>query len=165
VILSLVAAVAQDGAIGFRGAIPWDIAEDRALFRRLTWGHPLLVGRRTFEAIGGPLPGREMVVLSRNRDFAAGPCRVAPTLEDALAPYLGTGEEVFVGGGAQVYAATLPLAHRLYLTRVPGAYEGDAFFPEVDWAQWAAARSEVLPGPSGCRFLLHERKDMKEKSR
>lgn len=149
-ILTLIAAVAENGVIGERGRIPWDCPADRARFREVTWGHPLILGRRTWEGLGTPLPGREVVVLSRDPEFRDQRCRVARSLEEALEPYRGSPSEVFVGGGALVYSLALPAADRLLLTRVPGEYPGDAAFPEVDWDQWVRAAVEVLPGAPPC---------------
>lgn len=149
-ILTLIAAVAENGVIGERGRIPWDLPADRARFREVTWGHPLLLGRRTWEGLGGPLAGRTVVVLSRDPHFADTRCRVARSLDEALNPYRATPVEVFVGGGALVYALTLPVADRLRLTRVPGVYAGDAVFPEVEWALWERVHREILSGEPPC---------------
>lgn len=157
-VVSLIAAVAEGSVIGWRGHIPWDLPADRALFRRTTWGHAVLMGRRTYESIGSPLSGRRTVVLSRDPAFRAPGCEVAPDLGAALAPFSDAGAEVFVAGGGQVYAAALPRADRLYLTRVTGAFEGDTFFPEVEWDRFEAERSQPLAGAPGCVVTLYRRR-------
>jgi dihydrofolate reductase len=156
-VLSLIAAVAEGSVIGWRDRIPWNLPADRAHFRKTTWGHPVLMGRKTFVSIGGPLPGRETVVLSRDAAFRAPGCTVASDLHAALAPFVESGGEVFVAGGAQVYAAALHRADRLYITRVAGLFQGDAFFPEVDWGGFARLRFEPLEGDPPSEFVLYER--------
>ncbi len=130
-ILSLIAAMAENRVIGDRGRVPWHLPEDLAFFERTTTGHPVLLGRKTWETIQAPLPGRKVTVLSRREGFSAPGVTVARNLEEALAPYRGSRGEVFVAGGGEVYRETLPLADRIYLTVVRGAFPGDVFFPEV----------------------------------
>jgi len=153
-ILSLVVAVAENGVIGLAGDLPWRLRTDLRRFRELTWGHTVIVGRRTQEAIvqrlGGPLPGRRTIVLSR-RTAAAPGCTVAASWEEALA--LAQGEdEVFVIGGAEVYRLALPHAQRIYRSRVHAAPHGDTVFPEVDPAQWRVVRATVHPRGAGDDF-------------
>ena len=155
-ILSLIAAVAEGSVIGLGGRIPWDLPADRAHFKRTTLGHPVLVGRKTFESIGGPLAGRETVVLSRDGSFRAPGCTVASGLDAALARFAGSEEEVFVAGGARVYAAAIHRADRLYITRVPGQFDGDAFFPEVDWDRFVEERTGPLEGAPECVLTVYE---------
>jgi dihydrofolate reductase len=156
-VISVIAAVAEGSVIGMRGRIPWDLPADRAHFRRTTWGHPVLVGRRTFKTIGGPLPGRETVVLSRDASLFEPGCTVVSDLDTALDRFAGSQEEFFVAGGAQVYALALPRADRLYITRVSGRFDGDAFFPEVDWGSFERLRCEPLDGVPPSEFALYER--------
>lgn len=129
-VLVLVAAVAEDGTIGRKGSLPWSLPGEQARFRELTWGHPVLMGRKTWESLPKrPLPGRENVVLTRDGSTRAPGARRARSLEEALAPYAsGT---VFVIGGAEVFAQTIGRADRLVLTRVPGRFGGDALFPPL----------------------------------
>ncbi|MDR6952203.1 dihydrofolate reductase [Ancylobacter sp. 3268] len=143
VALVLVAAVAANGVIGRGPDLPWRISGDLKRFRVITWGKPILMGRRTFDSIGRPLPGRTSIVISRDAAFqpAADMVRVVPSLEAALdigareAERLGV-DEMAVVGGAQIYAQALPLAARLRLTEVHGEPEGDVFFPDFDRAAW-----------------------------
>ena len=141
--LSLIVAVAQNGVIGDRNALLWHISEDLKHFKALTSGHPVVMGRKTYESLGRPLPNRTNVVISRQELEIPG-CRVVHSLDEALALFPGD-EEVFIIGGAQIYAEALPRADRFYLTRVFHAYEGDTRFPEWDEAQWRLVSSEAFP--------------------
>lgn len=135
-ILSCIAAVAENGVIGNRGALPWHAPADLRYFKKTTWGHHLIMGRTTYETVGRALPGRTTIVLTSRPDFrAADGIVVAHSLEEALERCAGE-EEVFVVGGAVVYRDALPHANRLYLTRVHAHFEGDTFFPEFDAASW-----------------------------
>ena len=141
--LSLIVAVAQNGVIGDRNALLWHISEDLKHFKALTTGHPVVMGRKTYESLGRPLPNRTNVVISRQEMEIPG-CRVVHSLDEALALFPGD-EEVFIIGGAQIYAEALPRADRFYLTRVFHDYEGDTRFPEWDEAQWRLVSSESFP--------------------
>ena len=134
--VTLLAAVARNGVIGVDGGLPWHLPDELALFKELTLGHVLVMGRRTYESVGRPLPGRTTVVVTRRPDWEAEGVLRAGSVDEALAIAGGIDEEVFVVGGAQVYAEALPLADRLALTFVDAEPQGDTVFPEVDWAQW-----------------------------
>lgn len=125
--LSLIAAVAENGVIGDRNRLLWHISEDLRRFRALTTGHPVIMGRKTCESLGRPLPNRTNVVITRHPLAIVG-CMVVHSLEEALTRFPAD-EELFIIGGAQIYAAALPIADRFYLTRVGHAYEGDTRFP------------------------------------
>lgn len=133
--ISLIAAMARNRVIGAGGKIPWHLPGELALFKRLTMGHTIIMGRTTWESIGRLLPGRTTVIVSRQAGYAVPGARVAPSLDDAVAG-AGTGDEIFVIGGAQLYAAALPRADRIYLTRVDVAPEGDTYMPEFESPQW-----------------------------
>lgn len=153
--LTLVAAVAEDGTIGLRGRLPWSLPLDQARFKDLTWGHVVLMGRRTWESLPKrPLPGRENVVLSRQAGYAAPGARTARSLEEALAA--SGAAPVFVIGGAEVFAETIGRADRLVLTRVPGCYGGDARFPPVPEGFRRVSREEV-GGPAPFAVEVWER--------
>lgn len=141
--ISIIVAIAENGVIGDRNALLWHISEDLRHFKTLTTGHPVIMGRKTYESLGRPLPGRTNVVVTRQRLELPG-CTVVHSLEEALALFPAD-EEVFVIGGAQIYAEALPLADRFYLTRVLHAYEGDTRFPAWDEAQWQLIDSESFP--------------------
>jgi dihydrofolate reductase len=130
-IVTLVAAVAENGVIGRGGGLPWRLPDDLRHFQRLTQGHTVIMGRRTFDEIRAPLRGRRNIVVSRNPGFRADDVAVARSLEEALALARGE-EEVFVVGGGEVYAQALPLATRMYLTHVHAAVGGDTRFPAFE---------------------------------
>jgi dihydrofolate reductase len=139
--IALVAAVADNGVIGRDGALPWHYAEDLRHFKETTMGHPVVMGRRTFEGIldrlGEPLPGRTNVVLTgQDRSFPEGVVR-ADSIDAALDAASATGSDVaYVVGGATIYEQFIDRADRLVLTEIHGSYEGDTFFPEVKWDDW-----------------------------
>lgn len=143
-IVSLVVAVAENGVIGHDQALPWHLPADLKHFRALTMGHSLLMGRRTHEAIGRPLPGRVNLVLSRDPAYRAAGCRVVNSLEAALALVNPQSELMVIGGGA-LFRQVLPTAQRIYLTRVHARPPGDVFFPELDPAEWVAEREQYRP--------------------
>jgi len=154
----LVAAVANNGVIGARGKLPWHLPEDLQHFKKLTLGRPILMGRRTWESLGRPLPGRENIVISRKPGFAAPGASVAASVEGALA--LCTGEPVaFVIGGAEIYAAAMPLADGLVLTEIDQDYQGDTRFPDWDRKAWRVSQKETHTSAAGVRFsfLLYEK--------
>lgn len=150
--LALIAAVAANGVIGSSNALPWRLPEDLKRFRALTLGHPVIMGRKTFESIGRPLPGRRNIVVTRNADFAAAGCETAASLEAALAACADAEGEVFVIGGAQIYAAALPLAQRLYLTEIRRPFAGDARLPDIDWADWQESVRERQRTAEGLEY-------------
>lgn len=160
--ISVIAAVARNGVIGVDNRLPWRLPEDLAHFKALTLGHPVLMGRRTFESLGRPLPGRSNVVITRNPDYRPAGCLVAASLADAIA-LCPEAEEVFFIGGADLYAQAIPLADRLYLTEVAIDAEGDARFPDYD----RTAFREIARAPQrGVRgdaldfdFVVYARRD------
>jgi len=160
--VSLIAAVAENGVIGSRGALPWHLAADLRRFKTLTMGHHVVVGRKTFESIGRALPGRRMVVVSRGEPTLPAGVALAGSLEEALDEVARSGEdEVFVAGGGEIYRLALPRADRLHLTRVHAAPAGDAFFPPIDLEEWRLVeRREGTPderSPLPHTFLVYDR--------
>ncbi|MCX7152275.1 MAG: type 3 dihydrofolate reductase [Proteobacteria bacterium] len=156
--LSLIAAQARNRVIGRDNAMPWHLPADLKHFKALTMGHPVIMGRKTFEAIlaslGKPLPGRRNIIVSRNRQFTVGGCTVVGSLEQAIAG-CGTAEEAFVIGGGEIYRQALPLAQRLYLTEIDAEFAGDATFPDFDKAQWhEVARSEFPAADAGFGYAF-----------
>lgn len=157
VALAVIVAAAENGVIGRNNALPWHLPEDLRYFKRVTLGKPVVMGRKTYESIGRPLPGRTNIVITRNKSWQAEGVRVVSSLGEAL--QLGADialidgiEELMVIGGAEIYAAALPLAQRLYLTQVHGAVEGDAHLPAVDWSQWQTVSSERHVASEGNPF-------------
>lgn len=136
--ITLIAAVARNGVIGVDGDMPWRIPEDFAFFKRTTMGHPMIMGRATFDSIGRPLPGRRSIVVTRSRTWCADGVEVAHSLDAAfeLAAAGDGGEETFVIGGGQIYRQALPRADRLLITEVDLAPEGTVTFPDIDPGQW-----------------------------
>ncbi len=154
----LVAAVAANGIIGAGGHLPWRLPEDLKHFKHLTMGHPVIMGRRTWESLGGPLPGRENIVVSTRRGYEAPGAAVASSLDAALA--LCADEPVaFVIGGARLFEAALPLASGLVMTEIKRDYAGDTRFPEYDRSQWRESQREPHTAADGTRFdfVLYER--------
>jgi dihydrofolate reductase len=156
VTVTLVAAVARNGVIGVDGGLPWRLPDDLRRFKELTTGHVLVMGRRTYESIGRPLPGRTTVVVTRTPGWGADVegVLVAAGVPDALAAAAAIDDEVFVVGGARVYADALPLADRLELTHVDAEPAGDTLFPEVDWSEWREVRREE---GDGVAYVTYER--------
>lgn len=159
---SLVAAVAANGVIGNRGALPWKLPDDMSRFRALTMGHVVIMGRSTFSSMGKPLAGRRNIVLSRDARLRIDGCRVAHSLAEARESAAEGPEadpEVFVIGGAAVYAEFLAEARRLYITWIDVDVPGDVRFPDVDWSAWRLTREE--PGTLNAawphRFVDYER--------
>jgi dihydrofolate reductase len=153
----LIAAVASNRVIGNKGSIPWRIPGDLPRFRRLTMGHPLIMGHSTFHSLGKPLPGRINIVLSRDPSLGIPGCTVVRSREEALGAAEAADRdagEVFVIGGASVYALFLPLAARMYITWVDAVVPGDTLFPEVAWDRWRVLR-ETAPEPAGPAVLPH----------
>jgi dihydrofolate reductase len=147
----LVAAVAQNGVIGVDGRLPWHLPEDLKHFKQLTLGHPVIMGRRTWESLGKPLPGRENIVVSRTPGFVAPGAALASSLEGALA--LCAGEAVaFIIGGERLFADSLPIATGLVLTEIRRDYEGDTWFPPFDRREWQEAQREAHTSANGVRF-------------
>jgi dihydrofolate reductase len=165
--ITLVVAVARNGIIGRAGDLPWRIPEDLAHFKRVTLAKPVLMGRKTFESIGRPLPGRTNIVVTRKADFAADGVEVAHDVDGGLALATARAEqgetpEICVIGGGQIYRATLPRADRIWLTEIEAEIDGDTYFPPLDRTAW----TEVERRPSTddprashpCTFVLLERK-------
>ncbi len=164
--IALIWAMSRNRVIGRNNRLPWYLPHDLQYFKRVTMGKPLIMGRRTFESIGRPLPGRSNIVVSRNRDFEAEGVSVVTSLEDAIAlaeniALIDGSEEAIVMGGAEIYAQALPLADRAYLTQVHAEVEGDAFFPLFDIEQWDELGREDFPAegnnPYDYSFVVLER--------
>ena len=166
-IIALIAAVAKNGVIGAGGALPWRLSSDLKHFKAATMGKPLVMGRKTYESIGGPLPGRTIVVVTRDRAFAADGILVAPGVDEALAlaeaAALDAGaDEIVVAGGGEIYAQTIGRASRLHITEVDCAPAGDAHFPPIDAGEWReVSRRQGERGPrdeAEFAFVEYERR-------
>jgi dihydrofolate reductase len=158
--VSIIAALARNRAIGRDNRMPWRLPEDLKRFRRLTMGHAVIMGRKTFDSIGSPLPGRSNIVITHSRDWSRPGCLPVYSLDAALAA-VGEAPDAFVIGGAQIYALALPRARRLYMTEIDRDFEGDAFFPELDRSSWReVSRERHASGGSesfGYAFVEYER--------
>lgn len=159
--VNLIVAWERNRVIGRAGTLPWHLPEDLRHFKRTTLGHPIVMGRKTWESIGRALPGRRSIVVTRNSRFTAPGGETAGSLAQALAMCAGA-PEVFVIGGAQLFAEALPLAQRLIVTEIDADFEGDTFFPPYDPAAWReTARENQGPGPQrpfGIDFVTFELK-------
>jgi dihydrofolate reductase len=154
-ILSLIAAMDQNQGIGIDNKLPWHLPADLNWFMNITMGHHLLVGRKTYQSIGGPLPGRKMIILTRSQVFSAENNLVCSSVQGALDLARESGEnELFVIGGADIYLQTLPLADHLYLTRVQASMEVDAYFPELNEEQWFLVCEQERPADKKNPFDL-----------
>lgn len=144
--LTLIAALDRRRTIGYKGDLPWHLPADLRRFKRITMGHPLVMGRATYESIGRPLPGRENIVLTRNPDFEAPGCTVVHSIDDAIARAEGLGaDEAMIIGGESVFRRTLARADRMHLTVVDGDYPGDTFFPDFDGNEWKVVSADHYP--------------------
>jgi dihydrofolate reductase len=153
--LVLIAAIAQNGIIGAtvdgKGVLPWRLPEDLKRFKALTLGHPIIMGRKTWESLGRPLPGRHNIVITRSPDFRAEGATIVPSIAAALVA-CGQTESVFVIGGAEIYAQALPQAQRLELTEIHADAEGDALFPPFDRAFWKETTRESHQSETGIGY-------------
>ena len=140
--LSLIVAMAENRVIGKDNDLPWRLPNDLKWFKKTTLGNPIIMGRKTWESIGRPLPGRRNIVVSRNPDFIAEGCEVVTSLEDAIA-LVGCADEGVIIGGAGLYEIALPLVQRIYITQVHAEVAGDTFFPEFDVAEWTVTSEEA----------------------
>lgn len=160
--ISLIVAASTNNVIGADGDLPWRLPDDLRRFKRLTMGKPIVMGRRTWESLGRPLPGRRNIVLTRQAGFTADGCDSVASPAAALSA-AGDAEEIMIIGGSQVYELFLPKATRLYLTRVHAVVDGDTFFPAIDEGCWRLIDSEVRPADASneiaCEFNTYERRD------
>lgn len=143
--LTLIAALGRNRVIGKDGTMPWHLPEDLNHFKALTMGHPMVMGRKTFDSIGRPLPGRRSIVITRDREWRVPGVEVAHSFDEAL-DLAGPADRVFVIGGGEVYAVALPFADHLELTEVDAEPEGDTWFPEWDPAQWREVARDQRDG-------------------
>lgn len=154
--ISIIVAVAENGVIGRGGQLPWRLPADLRRFKRLTMGHTVVMGRRTWESIGRQLPGRRMVVVSRQPGYRTNVegVAIASGLDEAVRLAADAGEdEVFIIGGAELYREAIPRADRLYFTCVMADVEGDTFFPDLDWSEWCLLESEECEANESNEFL------------
>jgi len=133
--VSIIAAVGRKREIGINGSLPWHLPEDLKRFRGLTTGHTVIMGRKTYESIGGPLPDRINIVITRNQNYEAPGCLVVHSIEEALTR-TNQGSETFIIGGAEIFTQALPFVEKMYITAVDKESPADTFFPELDPSEW-----------------------------
>lgn len=159
--ISLIAAMAQNRTIGINNTLPWRLPGELKYFKAVTMGHHILMGRKTYESIGKPLPGRTTVIITRNADYTAEGCTIANSI-DAAIHASASDNEIFFVGGAELYSQALAIADRLYLTEIQKNYEGDAHFPAFDYHQWHEVNREKhkTDEPDGLEFhfVVYDRK-------
>ena len=158
--IALSVALAENGVIGIQGRLPWHLPADLRRFKQITMGHHLIMGRKTFESIGRLLPGRTTIIVTRQVDYRVPGARVCHDLPAAYR--LASADEIaFIVGGATLYEQALPVADRLYVTRVHACPQGDTVFPKVDWRLWRLVEQESVPAdarnPFDLTFEVYER--------
>jgi dihydrofolate reductase len=151
----LIAAMAKNRVIGRGNTIPWHIPGEQQRFKAITMGHTLIMGRKTFESIGHPLPGRKILVISRNPGYQAKGCLTATSLTEALALCSET-ETAFIAGGGEIYREALPLAESIYLTVLDREVAGDVIFPKFDPGQFHPVSQERVNGPESYTFSIYQ---------
>lgn len=158
--ISIIAAMASNRVIGINNTLPWHIPADLKHFKKLTMGHTMIMGRKTFESIGKPLPGRETLIISRQPDYAIPGCQTCQSLEQALSICAGK-SDIFIVGGADIYQQMLPQADRLFITEVQQDFDGDVRFPEIDPDQWREVQrieqQQQTPQALNYHFVTYQR--------
>jgi dihydrofolate reductase len=140
-LISIITAMDENQLIGKDNGLPWKIPADLQFFKKVTMSKPIIMGRKTFESIGRPLPGRQNIIITRDKSFSAEGCEIAFSIDKAI-ELAADAEEIMIIGGANIYQQFLPICDRLYLTQVKGEFEGDAWFPEIDDSQWQGIEKE-----------------------
>jgi dihydrofolate reductase len=148
--ISLIAAMGKDRELGFGNKLPWHLPDDLKRFKALTKGHAVVMGRKTYESIGMPLPERKNIIVTRDINYSAPGCLVVHSIEEALSA-AGDDKEIFIIGGGEIYALALPLANKMYLTFVDVKIKANVFFPDFDESEWRVTKTE-----SHERDLKHE---------
>jgi dihydrofolate reductase len=158
-IISLIAALSENRVIGREQGLPWHIPTDLKRFRKITSGHPVVMGRKTFDSVGKPLPNRINVVISRNLNLQIAGVQVVASLDDALRLFENTDEEVFVLGGGEIFNQAIGRADRLYLTKIHRAFDGDTYFPEFDLKEFELTFDEFHEEAVPFSFLDYKRRN------
>lgn len=159
--ISIIVAAATNQAIGKDNQLLWHLPNDLRFFKKTTTGHPIIMGRKTYESVGRPLPNRRNIVITRRPDYLAEGVEVAHSLAQAIALATDNTEEIFIVGGAEIYKQALPLTDRIYLTRVHTTINGDTYFPEFDSSTWRLLTNEEHPADEkhayGYSFQVYDR--------
>ena len=141
--ISVLVAMDKNRLIGKDNDLPWRLPADLAYFKKITMGHSIVMGRKTYESIGRPLPGRENIIVTRNKDYVAPGCKVINTTEEIIQlEAVQEHKELFVIGGAEIFTEVLPFANKLYITMIDEIFDGDTYFPEVEKAEWTLISEE-----------------------
>jgi dihydrofolate reductase len=156
-LISLIAAMASNRVIGHKGDIPWKIPGEQEMFKEITMDHTVIMGRKTYESLGRPLPGRTNIVITRQADYQAPGCIIAHDLADALAACSQEENEAFVCGGGQLYHLALPRADRIYLTVLLREIAGDTYFPEISETEFEITQSKLIDSDEPYSFYIYER--------
>lgn len=158
--LSIVVALTENNVIGNGNALPWRMSDDLKRVKALTMGHHLIMGRKTYESIGRPLPGRTTVIITRQTDFKAEGCTVVSSLKEAI-EVSKQDTEAFIFGGGEIFQQALPLADRLYVTRIHTVISGDTHFPDIDPSTWKLVDQKEFPADEknqfACSVITYER--------
>jgi dihydrofolate reductase len=158
-LISLIAAMAKNRVIGKQGGIPWKIPGEQKLFKKFTLGHAVIMGRKTYESLGQPLPGRTNIVVTRQKQYRAEGCLVVHDLASAFNCCPEDEDEAFICGGGQLYHKALPIADRIYLTVIPREMTGDTYFPDISSTEFRVSQSESIKveGVEPYNFFIYER--------
>jgi dihydrofolate reductase len=158
--ISIIVAMASNRVIGANNTMPWRCPEDLKYFKSLTMGHHMIMGRKTFDSIGKPLPGRTTVIVTRNRDLKIEGCMVLHSLDEAIAACKND-DEIFIVGGAELYQIALPVVNKLYITEIQQEIDGDTYFPEFDKTKWRETarekRHQDAPQSLSYHFVTYQR--------
>lgn len=161
---SIIVAMDQNNGIGYQNRLPWRLPADMRIVKQTTMGHHLIMGRKTYESIGKPLPGRTSIVVTRNPSYQAEGCLITHSVSAALALAEAQGEdEAFIFGGSEIYREALQFTDRIYLTHIQAEFEVDTFFPDFDRSLWTETRSELHPADKEnqypFRFIIYDRRN------
>lgn len=158
--LSIIVAVSENNLIGINNDLPWKLSADLKRVKTITMGHHLIMGRKTYESIGRPLPGRTIVIITRNKDYKAEGCIVVPSLKEAIA-VAQNDPEPFIFGGGEIFREALPMVNKIYMTRIHQRFEGDTYFPELNEQEWKqVSKNDFSPDEKNnysYSFLNYER--------
>ncbi len=156
-LISLIVAMASNRVIGNQGDIPWKIPGEQKIFKKITMGHTMIMGRKTFEAIGRALPGRTNIVITRQSDYQAPGCKVVHDLKSAIESCPSDESEAFIIGGGQIYKETISTADRIYLTVLPREVSGDTYFPEFPESDFEIIKSDLIDAVEPYHIYIYER--------
>lgn len=143
--ISLVAAAGNNNVIGAHNTLPWKMPADMKFFMNLTMGHPVIMGRKTYESFGKPLKNRRNIIITRDTKLTLAECEVVHSLDEALLLVKDEKEEIFIIGGAEIYRQSMPIANKIYLTRIYHDFEGDAYFPPIHDTEWKEVSNQAQP--------------------